>query len=139
MILYVTCCLFTNVTSRICHIFVLVPAMNNSVISQLQLKVVCCTSFFCWDQEQWARSVQVFCHLWFCHHQHSRLPHQLMALVNPVVSSQLVVLKLKNLPHQQSLILSYKVKFINPKRKSDYTTRTWYDTSEKFNMINSLR
>jgi len=27
----------------------------------------------------------------------------------------------------------------NPKRKSDYTIRTWYDTSEKFNTITNLK
>ena len=31
------------------------------------------------------------------------------------------------------------VKFINPKRKSDFTIRTWYDTNKKFDTINSLR
>ena len=34
---------------------------------------------------------------------------------------------------------AYMVKFINPKRKSDFTIRTWYDTNEKFDTINSLR
>ena len=34
---------------------------------------------------------------------------------------------------------AYMVKFINPKRKSDFTVRTWYDTNEKFDTINSLR
>ena len=32
---------------------------------------------------------------------------------------------------------SYMIKFINPKRKSDYTIRTWYDTSEKFTTIDN--
>ena len=34
---------------------------------------------------------------------------------------------------------TYMVKFINPKRKSDFTIRTWYDTNEKFDTINNLR
>jgi len=34
---------------------------------------------------------------------------------------------------------SYMIKFINPKRKSDYTIRTWYDTSEKFSTITNLK
>ena len=40
VILYVTCCLFTKIASKICHVFSLVLAMNNSnnVISQLQIK-----------------------------------------------------------------------------------------------------
>jgi len=34
---------------------------------------------------------------------------------------------------------SYMIKFINPKRKSDYTIRTRYDTSEKFSTIANLK
>ena len=34
---------------------------------------------------------------------------------------------------------TYMVKFINPRRKSDFTIRAWYDTNEKFDTINSLR
>jgi len=31
------------------------------------------------------------------------------------------------------------IKFINPKRKSDYTIRTWYNISEKFTTLTSLK
>jgi len=30
---------------------------------------------------------------------------------------------------------TYMVKFINPRRKSDFTIRAWYDTNEKFDTI----
>ena len=50
---------------------------------------------------------------------------------------------------QQSTILSipashlpckytYLVRFLNPKKKSDFTLRNWYDVNEKFTSIASL-
>ena len=42
-------------------------------------------------------------------------------------------------PSTLAVTYTYMVKFINPKRKSDFTTRAWYDTNKKFDTINSLR
>ena len=42
-------------------------------------------------------------------------------------------------PATPAVTYAYMVKLINPKRKSDFTIRTWYDTNEKFDTINSLR
>ena len=112
------------------------PAMNNnSVISQLQLKAGLLHQFLSLGSGTGQTSL-------------SALPPsgspalQTSSPTNGTVQScsqQSTSRPEVEQPATPAVTYAYMVKLINPKRKSDFTIRTWYDTNEKFDTINSLR